>query len=115
MFNDEYYRSIAIHKTSYYTFILPVKLALYLCFGKNLGGYDLDLENTLKDIGVLFQISDDVNGFYNSEKVNGKSNTDAKERKCTWLLIQALKSLTSSRTSDFKVIELKIMNIIKKN
>ncbi|KAL6910787.1 terpenoid synthase [Trichoderma evansii] len=88
-FSMEKYSFIVIHKTAYYSFYLPVALALY----------QLDIatpENlqTAKDIliplGEYFQIQDDYLDNFGLPEHIGKIGTDIKDNKCSWLVNQAL-------------------------
>jgi farnesyl diphosphate synthase len=92
-FSMEKYSFIVIYKTAYYSFYLPVALALY----------QLDIatpENlqTAKDIliplGEYFQIQDDYLDNFGLPEHIGKIGTDIKDNKCSWLVNQALKLAT---------------------
>ncbi|UKZ72949.1 hypothetical protein TrVFT333_000586 [Trichoderma virens FT-333] len=87
------YSFIVIYKTAYYSFYLPVALALY----------QLDIatpENlqTAKDIliplGEYFQIQDDYLDNFGLPEHIGKIGTDIKDNKCSWLVNQALQIVT---------------------
>ncbi len=84
---------LAIHKlkTAYYTIIYP------LTIGGILGGASEELiqkfEHFGNDLGIAFQIQDDILGVFGSEKELGKSVTsDIEEGKNTLLITQALKN-----------------------
>ncbi|KAH6611238.1 hypothetical protein Trco_001258 [Trichoderma cornu-damae] len=92
-FSMEKYSFIVIYKTAYYSFYLPVALALY----------QLDIatpENlqTAKDIliplGEYFQIQDDYLDNFGLPEHIGKIGTDIKDNKCSWLVNQALQIVT---------------------
>ncbi|KAM0518450.1 hypothetical protein ACHAPE_004213 [Trichoderma viride] len=92
-FSMEKYSFIVIHKTAYYSFYLPIALALYM----------LDIaspENlqTAKDIliplGEYFQIQDDYLDNFGLPEHIGKIGTDIKDNKCSWLVNQALQLAT---------------------
>lgn len=92
-FSMEKYSFIVIYKTAYYSFYLPVALALYM----------LDIatpENlqTAKDIliplGEYFQIQDDYLDNFGLPEHIGKIGTDIKDNKCSWLVNQALQLAT---------------------
>lgn len=80
---------IVIYKTAYYSFYLPVALALlYL---------ELASESNLKQahdilipLGEYFQIQDDYLDAYGSPEVIGKVGTDILDNKCSWMINQAL-------------------------
>ncbi|RFU75357.1 farnesyl pyrophosphate synthase [Trichoderma arundinaceum] len=92
-FSMEKYSFIVIYKTAFYSFYLPVALALY----------QLDIatpENlqTAKDIliplGEYFQIQDDFLDNFGLPEHIGKIGTDIKDNKCSWLVNQALQIAT---------------------
>ncbi|KAL6875334.1 terpenoid synthase [Trichoderma longibrachiatum] len=92
-FSMEKYTFIVIYKTAYYSFYLPVALALYL----------LDIATpqnlqTAKDIliplGEYFQIQDDYLDNFGLPEHIGKIGTDIKDNKCSWLVNQALQIVT---------------------
>lgn len=82
-------------KTAYYSFYLPVVLAMYVA-----GITDLkDLEqarNVLIPLGEYFQIQDDYLDCYGTEKQIGKIGTDIKDNKCSWLINKALELATDA-------------------
>lgn len=70
-------------KTSYYTIVGP------FCLGSILGGANKQkikiYENVLENIGIAFQIKDDIMGIFGSEEQIGKTNSDIEEFKQTIL------------------------------
>ncbi|KAL2051973.1 hypothetical protein ABVK25_007665 [Lepraria finkii] len=89
-FSPEKHAFIVIHKTAYYSFYLPVALALHYL--------QLATPETLqqsKDIliplGEYFQIQDDYLDCFGSPEMIGKIGTDIQDNKCSWLINQALK------------------------
>lgn len=88
-FSMEKYRFIVIYKTSYYSFYLPVALALHqLNIGtpKNLK----QAEDILIPMGEYFQIQDDYLDNFGLPEHIGKIGTDIMDNKCSWLVNQAL-------------------------
>ncbi len=88
-------------KTATYSFVAP------LCVGAILGGADLKqlscIENFGTQLGIAFQIQDDIIGIFGDERVTGKSvNSDIKEGKNTLLISYAARNATKD--------ELKILN-----
>lgn len=83
------YNSIVQYKTSYYTFCLPTRLALYL-------GNITDpvvhskANEILLQIGHLFQVQDDFLDCYGDPSVTGKIGTDIEDAKCGWLIVKAM-------------------------
>ncbi|KIW68787.1 farnesyl pyrophosphate synthase [Phialophora macrospora] len=87
------YTFIVIYKTAYYSFYLPVALALHylqLATPKNLK----QSEDILIPLGEYFQIQDDYLDAFGDPAVIGKIGTDIKDNKCGWLINQALQMVT---------------------
>jgi farnesyl diphosphate synthase len=97
----EKYSFIVIYKTAYYSFYLPVALALYqagIATPKNLK----QAEDILIPLGEYFQVQDDyLDNFGNPEHI-GKIGTDILDNKCSWLVNQALAIATPEQR---KVLE----------
>ncbi|CAM1508231.1 Fc.00g050790.m01.CDS01 [Cosmosporella sp. VM-42] len=88
-FSMEKYSFIVIYKTAYYSFYLPVALALLqlnLATPKNLK----QAEDILIPLGEYFQIQDDFLDNFGLPEHIGKIGTDIKDNKCSWLVNQAL-------------------------
>lgn len=84
---------IVIYKTAYYSFYLPVALALHqLNIGtpKNLK----QAEDILIPMGEYFQIQDDYLDNFGLPEHIGKIGTDIMDNKCSWLVNQALEIAT---------------------
>lgn len=84
------YSFIAINKTAFYTFYLPVALALHyfgLADEKSLG----HAERILLPMGEYFQVQDDYLDVFGDPSVTGKVGTDIQDNKCTWLILEALR------------------------
>ncbi|KAJ9616915.1 Farnesyl pyrophosphate synthetase [Cladophialophora chaetospira] len=87
------YTFIVIYKTAYYSFYLPVALALHylrLATPKNLK----QSEDILIPLGEYFQIQDDYLDAFGDPAFIGKIGTDIKDNKCGWLINQALRIVT---------------------
>jgi farnesyl diphosphate synthase len=100
-FNMEKYRFIVVYKTAYYSFYLPVALALHqLNIGtpKNLK----QAEEILIPMGEYFQIQDDYLDNFGLPEHIGKVGTDIMDNKCSWLVNQALAIVTPEQR---KVLE----------
>ncbi|CAX43698.1 dimethylallyltranstransferase, putative [Candida dubliniensis CD36] len=84
---------IVIFKTAYYSFYLPVVLAMYMSGINN----EKDLKQ-VKDIliplGEYFQIQDDFLDCFGTPEQIGKIGTDIKDNKCSWVINQALLIVT---------------------
>ncbi|OQV20123.1 Farnesyl pyrophosphate synthase [Hypsibius exemplaris] len=89
-FTSQRYDSIVKYKTAYYSFYLPVALAMYLA-----GIYDADSHQRAKvillEMGHFFQVQDDYLDCYGEPEVLGKIGTDIQDKKCGWLIVEALK------------------------
>ncbi|KAH8158471.1 hypothetical protein CIB48_g9777 [Xylaria polymorpha] len=92
-FSVEKHSFIVIYKTAYYSFYLPVALALQMlniATPKNLK----QAEEILIPMGEYFQIQDDYLDNYGLPEHIGKIGTDIMDNKCSWLVNQALKIAT---------------------
>jgi farnesyl diphosphate synthase len=95
------YQFIVIYKTAYYSFYLPVALALHqqnIATPKNLK----QAEQILIPLGEYFQIQDDYLDNFGDPKHIGKIGTDILDNKCSWLVNQALAIATPEQR---KVLE----------
>lgn len=100
-FSMDKYTFIVIYKTAYYSFYLPVALALHyagLATPKNLQ----QAEDILIPMGEYFQIQDDFLDNFADPGVLGKIGTDIQDNKCSWLVNQALQRCTPEQR---KVLE----------
>ncbi|KAJ5936067.1 farnesyl-pyrophosphate synthetase [Penicillium verhagenii] len=88
-FSMERYATIVQFKTAYYSFYLPVVLALHwvrLATPRNLQlAHDV-----LMPMGEYFQVQDDYLDLFGDTDVTGKIGTDIRDNKCSWLVNQAL-------------------------
>lgn len=92
-FSMEKYSFIVIYKTAYYSFYLPVALALHqlnLATPKNLK----QAEDILIPLGEYFQVQDDYLDNFGLPEHIGKIGTDIKDNKCSWLVNKALEVVT---------------------
>ena len=88
-FSMERYESIVQYKTSYYSFYLPVALALYWLELDT----PLNLQQTheiMMKMGHYFQVQDDYLDVFGNTSITGKVGTDISDNKCTWLVNKAL-------------------------
>ncbi|PIA18319.1 terpenoid synthase [Coemansia reversa NRRL 1564] len=85
---------IVEYKTAYYSFYLPVALAL-LMTGTPV---DSPVFQVAKDIliplGKYFQVQDDYLDCFGEPEFIGKIGTDIEDNKCSWLVVQALDRVT---------------------
>jgi farnesyl diphosphate synthase len=91
LFTTETLHRIYKYKTSHYSFYLPVALGMRLA-----GVDDVEKYAVAKDIclamGEYFQAQDDFLDAFGDPEVTGKIGTDIEDNKCTWLVIEALKT-----------------------
>ncbi|ESO97346.1 hypothetical protein LOTGIDRAFT_214193 [Lottia gigantea] len=92
-FTIDRYNTIVKWKTAYYSFYLPVAMAMYMA-----GISDDESHNTAKSIllkmGHFFQVQDDYLDCFGAPEVIGKIGTDIQDNKCSWLVVQALQRVT---------------------
>lgn len=98
-FNADRYREIVASKTSFYSFALPLRLALLLANITD-GQLHQRLETIQMDIGELFQINDDYLDCFGCLEQIGKIGTDIIDGKCSWLIVTALELLSDTNTKD---------------
>ncbi|KAG9193357.1 farnesyl diphosphate synthase [Alternaria panax] len=92
-FDLDKFTFIVIYKTAYYSFYLPVALALHhigAATPKNLQ----TAEDILIPMGEYFQAQDDYLDAFADPTVLGKIGTDILDNKCSWLINQALRKVT---------------------
>ena len=88
-FSYEKSKFIMVYKTAYYSFYLPVALALYylrLATPENLK----QSHDILIPTGVYFQVQDDYLDIYGTPEQIGKIGTDIQDNKCGWAINEAL-------------------------
>ncbi|KAJ7067809.1 farnesyl-diphosphate synthase [Mycena amicta] len=95
------HRLIVIYKTAYYSFYLPVALAMYMSRvpasyqlnGKTIEPYKVAMD-ILIPLGEYFQIQDDFLDFSAPPEILGKIGTDIVDNKCSWCINTALAVVT---------------------
>ncbi|XP_047535872.1 uncharacterized protein LOC125070186 [Vanessa atalanta] len=95
-FTMEKYEAITKYRTSYYTFQMPVGLAL-LMTGVDDPETHRQAKTILLEMGEFFQIQDDFLDCFGDPAVMGKNGTDIQEGKCTWLAVVALQRATPAQ------------------
>ncbi|KYM94884.1 Farnesyl pyrophosphate synthase [Cyphomyrmex costatus] len=93
LFTMNRYNSIVEYKTSHYSFVLPVTIAMQLAGIKDPEMFR-QAKTILLEMGHLFQVQDDYLGCYGESSIHGKDYTDIEEGKCTWLIVVALQRAT---------------------
>ncbi|RWS09356.1 farnesyl pyrophosphate synthase-like protein [Dinothrombium tinctorium] len=89
LFTMQRYSTIVKYKTAYFSFSLPVRLAMYLAGIDSKKIHD-DAEKVLLKMGHFFQVQDDYLDCYGDPKVIGKVGTDIVDGKCSWPCVVAL-------------------------
>lgn len=87
---------IVIYKTAFYSFYLPVALAMFMAGVSS----DADLSQArdiLVPLGEYFQVQDDYLDCYGDPSVTGKIGTDILDNKCGWLINKALQKASDSQ------------------
>ncbi|KAM9989439.1 hypothetical protein ACTFIY_005467 [Dictyostelium cf. discoideum] len=101
LFTLNTYRRIVKYKTAYYSFYLPVALAMLMA-----GITSTPAFSTAKDIllpmGEFFQVQDDFLDCYGSPAVIGKIGRDIEENKCSWMICQAILNGTPEQVNLLK-------------
>jgi farnesyl diphosphate synthase len=90
------YSGIVKYKTSFYSFTLPVALAMAMA-----GITDPELKRQVQQVtlemGHFFQVQDDFLDCFGDEQVTGKIGTDIQDCKCSWLCVTALQKANSQQ------------------
>ncbi|KAA1475653.1 farnesyl-diphosphate synthase [Dentipellis sp. KUC8613] len=100
-FSLSHYETIIKFKTAYYSFYLPVALAMTLCRIPHTSDTGADPYDTalsiLLPLGAYFQIQDDVLDVTAPPAVLGKVGTDIVDGKCSWCINTALAHCTPAQ------------------
>ncbi|KAJ1981427.1 Farnesyl pyrophosphate synthetase [Dimargaris xerosporica] len=83
------YWYIVRYKTAYYSFYLPVAMALMLAGVTDAKAFQ-QAEDILLPLGEYFQAQDDYLDCFGAPETIGKIGTDIEDNKCSWLINQAL-------------------------
>ncbi|KAF7635569.1 hypothetical protein Mgra_00004956 [Meloidogyne graminicola] len=98
------YSSIVSHKTSHYSYLLPLNIGMHLADYTT--PHQVNLKRIAYKLGYLFQIQDDYLDCFGDPSITGKSNLiDLAEGKCTWItcaLIEKIRKNNSSQLEKFK-------------
>ncbi|XP_067138920.1 farnesyl pyrophosphate synthase isoform X2 [Centruroides vittatus] len=101
IFTEDKYSAITTYKTAYYTFVLPIKLALYLA-GRTNETDHRNVEQILLKMGQFFQVQDDYLDCYGDQVITGKQGTDIADGKCSWMIVTALKKASEEQIATLK-------------
>ncbi|ODM88459.1 Farnesyl pyrophosphate synthase [Orchesella cincta] len=85
----ERYTAIVKHKTSLYTYYLPVALAMTMAEIKDPALFQ-EVRNVALEMGHFFQVRDDFLDCYGDVQMTGKIGTDIENCKCSWLFVVAM-------------------------
>lgn len=96
-FNPTTYSQIVTYKTAYYSFYLPIALALYAADAATPANLAA-ARAILVPMGEYFQIQDDYLDCFADPTVLGKIGTDIVDGKCSWLVVQALQRASTDQT-----------------
>ncbi|CAG7828364.1 unnamed protein product [Allacma fusca] len=83
------YAAIVKYKTSYYSFYLPVSLAMAMA-GVRDNKTKEQARTLLLEMGHFFQVQDDYLDCFGDTDITGKIGTDIADCKCSWLVVAAL-------------------------
>ena len=89
LFTLKRYDSIVKYKTAFYSFYLPLALGLVVSGVTDDATLDAVRAICLQ-MGKYFQVQDDFLDCYGAPEVIGKIGTDIQDKKCSWLVVQAM-------------------------
>lgn len=88
-FSLEKHSFIVIYKTAFYSFYLPVALAMYMAGVTDERDFK-QARDVLIPLGEYFQIQDDYLDCFGTPEQIGKIGTDIQDNKCSWVINKAL-------------------------
>ncbi|CAF3194035.1 unnamed protein product [Rotaria socialis] len=91
-YTEEHYYTVVTWKTAYYTIALPILCGILITPSSFLADHT-EVKTITLNIGTYFQVQDDYLDCYGDINRTGKIGTDIQERKCSWLIVQAMKLL----------------------
>lgn len=97
------YLQIVQYKTAFYSFYLPVALAMIYCGVDEKEALE-DARKCLIPLGEFFQIQDDFLDCFGDPKTLGKIGTDIDEGKCSWLAMKFMETASGPELKAFKEI-----------
>jgi farnesyl diphosphate synthase len=98
-FTDDRYKSIVKYKTAFYSFYLPVAMGMIMA-GIPYSTYAVEYQQARTIcclMGEYFQIQDDYLDCFGLPEQIGKVGTDIQDKKCSWLVVEALKICTPAQ------------------
>lgn len=100
-FTMDQYNAVVKYKTAYYSFYLPVALAMYMVGLKKPEAHE-QAKAILLDMGHFFQVQDDYLDCFGDSEVTGKVGSDIATGKCSWLAVTALQRANHQQQIVFK-------------
>ncbi|CAH8847309.1 unnamed protein product [Trichobilharzia szidati] len=95
------FEAITYWKTGFYTFYLPVACGMILAEVESQDVFS-EVQHILLQMGKYFQAQDDYLDCFGDSEITGKVGTDIAEGKCSWLIVEALKHLS---TDQLKILQ----------
>lgn len=95
-FSLDKHNYIVTYKTAFYSFYLPVALAMYVA-GKATPQNLQQARTVLVPLGAYFQVQDDYLDCYGDPKLIGKIGTDIQDNKCSWLINVAVEQANAEQ------------------
>lgn len=100
-FTMEKYKTIVANKTAYYSFYLPVALAMHMAGFKDPEMFR-QTKTILLEVGNFFQAQDDFIDCFGDPTVTGKIGTDIQDGKCSWLAVVAMQRASNEQKKIMK-------------
>lgn len=94
-FTLDRWTAIVKYKTAFYSFYLPVAMAMVCAGLEERSEYDAARE-ILVVMGVYFQAQDDFLDAFGTPEQIGKIGTDIQDKKCGWLFVNAYHSMVDA-------------------
>ncbi|KAK9884172.1 hypothetical protein WA026_005128 [Henosepilachna vigintioctopunctata] len=96
MFTMKRYDSIVKYRNAFYTFQLPVALAMYLANHRD-PEMHRQSKTLLLEMGHFYQVQDDFLDCFGDVSITGKPPRYIQEGRCTWLAVVALQRATPTQ------------------
>lgn len=100
-FEMEKYKTIVANKTAYYSFYLPVALAMHMAGFKDPEMFR-QTKTIMLEVGNFFQAQDDFIDCFGDPAVTGKIGTDIQDGKCSWLVVVAMQRASQEQKEIMK-------------
>ncbi|XP_063788517.1 farnesyl pyrophosphate synthase-like [Pseudophryne corroboree] len=93
LYTETRFKSMAKYKAGFICFYLPIAAAMFMA-GIDQEEDHRNAKTILLEMGELYQVQNDYLDTYGDPSVIGKIGTDIQDKKCTWLVVEALKRVT---------------------